>query len=77
MIMTYWAQKLRRPELDHDVPEIVSAIYDAKWKGAGNRPFNAALSGASTGLILRRPANHAITSRVSARPGQNGIAELL
>jgi hypothetical protein len=50
MIMTYWARQLKRPELDHDVPEIADAIYDAKWKGAGNWPFNTAYAGSYPGM---------------------------
>jgi hypothetical protein len=50
MIMTYWAQKLKRPELDHDVPDLVKAIYDAKWKGTGNWPFNTAYAGSYPGI---------------------------
>lgn len=50
MIMTYWAQQLRRPELDHDVPDIVNAIYDANWKGTGNWPFNVAYAGSYRGI---------------------------
>jgi hypothetical protein len=50
MIMTYWSQQLKRPELDHDVPDIVHAIYDAKWKGTGNWPFNMAYAGSYHGM---------------------------
>ena len=50
MMMTYWSQKLERPELDHDVPEIVKAIYDPKWKGTGNWPFNTAYAGSYPGM---------------------------
>jgi hypothetical protein len=50
MLMTYWSKQLRRPELDHDVPDIVNAIYDAKWKGTGNWPFNTAYAGAYRGI---------------------------
>jgi hypothetical protein len=50
MIMTHWAQQLKRPELDHDVPDIVTAIYDAKWKGTGNWPFNTAYAGSYRGI---------------------------
>ena len=50
MIMTYWAQQLKRPELDLDVPDIVTAIYDAKWKGTGNWPFNTAYAGSYRGI---------------------------
>ncbi len=50
MIMTYWADKLKRPELDHDVPDIVKAIYDEKHKGTGNWPFNTAYAGSYSGM---------------------------
>jgi hypothetical protein len=50
MIMTYWARQLSRPELDHDVPNIVNAIYDANWKGTGNWPFNTAYAGSYRGM---------------------------
>jgi hypothetical protein len=45
MIMNYWSQKLKRPELDKDVPVIADAVYDPKWSGAGNWPFNMAYAG--------------------------------
>jgi hypothetical protein len=50
MMMTYWSRALRRPELDHDVPDIVNAIYDPKWKGTGNWPFNTAYAGSYPGI---------------------------
>jgi hypothetical protein len=50
MLMTFWSQQLKRPELDHDVPDIVNAIYDAKWKGTGNWPFNTAYAGSYRGM---------------------------
>ena len=50
MIMTYWAQRLQRPELDHDVPDLVKAIYDSAWKGTGNWPFNMAYAGSYRGI---------------------------
>ena len=50
MLMTYWSRQLKRPELDHDVPDIVNAIYDAKWKGTGNWPFNTAYAGSYRGM---------------------------
>lgn len=51
MLLNFWAQKLRRPELDRDVPEIVDAIYDAQWQGTGNWPFNMAYAGSFPGMI--------------------------
>ncbi|HWX19477.1 MAG TPA: C39 family peptidase [Candidatus Binatia bacterium] len=50
MLMTYWSKQLKRPELDHDVPDIVNAIYDAQWKGTGNWPFNTAYAGSYRGV---------------------------
>ena len=50
MIMTYWSKQLRRPELDHDVPDLVQAIYDPVWKGTGNWPFNTAYAGSYPGM---------------------------
>jgi hypothetical protein len=50
MIMTYWSQKLRRPEMDLDVPEVVKGVYDMKWDGAGNWPFNTAYAGSYRGM---------------------------
>lgn len=46
MIMGYWAEVLKRPELDRAVPEIAQAIYDTQWHGTGNWPFNMAYAGA-------------------------------
>ena len=50
MIMAFWSRQLKRPELDHDVPDIVNAIYDPKWEGTGNWPFNTAYAGAYRGM---------------------------
>jgi hypothetical protein len=50
MIMTYWSKNLKRPELDHDVPDIVNAVYDSNWKGTGNWPFNTAYAGSYPGM---------------------------
>ena len=50
MLLSFWAQNLKRGDLEHDVPEITNAIYDAKWKGAGNWAFNMAYAGSLPGL---------------------------
>jgi hypothetical protein len=50
MLMNFWAEDLRRPDLDRDVPEIASAIYDAEWKGTGNWAFNMAYAGSPRGM---------------------------
>jgi len=50
MVMAYWATQLRRPELDHDASAIADAVYDAKWPGTGNWPFNTAYAGSFRGI---------------------------
>lgn len=50
MLLGYWAETLKRPDLDRPVPEIASAIYDSQWQGTGNWPFNMAYAGAFPGL---------------------------
>lgn len=50
MLLGFWAQTLHRPELDHDVPEIVEAIYDSQYQGTGNWPFNMAYAGSLPGM---------------------------
>jgi hypothetical protein len=50
MLMNFWAKDLKRQDLDRDVPEIASAIYDAKWKGTGNWAFNMAYAGSPHGM---------------------------
>lgn len=51
MLMTHWSRVLKRPELDHDVPEIVKAVYDPNWHGTGNWPFNTAYTGSYQGML--------------------------
>jgi hypothetical protein len=50
MIMTFWSQQLKRPELDHDVPDVEKGVYDSNWRGTGNWPFNMAYAGSFKGL---------------------------
>ena len=50
MIMTYWSKQLNRPELDHDVPDIVKEVYDENWHGTGNWVFNTAYAGSYPGM---------------------------
>ncbi len=50
MLMTFWSQQLKRPELDHDVPDVVAGVYDSNWRGTGNWPFNMAYAGSYPGL---------------------------
>jgi len=50
MLLGFWAGELKRPELDHDVPEVQRGVYDAVWKGTGNWSFNMAFAGSQPGL---------------------------
>lgn len=50
MLMSYWSHELKRPELDEDVPKVAQAVYDTKWKGTGNWPFNMAYAGSFRGM---------------------------
>lgn len=45
MVLQYWADRLGRPEIGHDVPEVVAGVYDPGWHGTGNWPFNVAYAG--------------------------------
>jgi hypothetical protein len=50
MILEYWANKLNRPNLKHDVPEVARGVEDPIWPGTGNWPFNTAFAGAHEGI---------------------------
>lgn len=50
MLLAYWAKKLNRPEIDHDVPEVAAGVFDKNWPGTGNWPFNTAYIGAIPGM---------------------------
>jgi hypothetical protein len=50
MLLAFYAQELRRPDLDRSVPEIQAAVYDETWKGTGNWPFNTAYAGSLPGM---------------------------
>lgn len=50
MIVSYWAARLGRAEMDLDVPEVCAAIFDPNWPGTGNWPFNAAYAGSYEGM---------------------------
>jgi hypothetical protein len=45
MLMSFWSQKLDRPDLNRDVPEIAENTFDRNWNGAGNWAFNMAYAG--------------------------------
>lgn len=50
MLLSFWADKLHRPDLDHDVPEVAKGVDDPNWPGTGNWPFNMAYAGAHRGM---------------------------
>ncbi len=50
MLLAYWSQRLDRPGLDQDVPEVVKGVYDPQWGGTGNWVFNTAYAGSFRGL---------------------------
>ena len=50
MMLAHYSKVLNRPELDHDVPEVESNVWDPIYKGAGNWPFNTAYFGSFKGL---------------------------
>ena len=50
MLLAFWSDKLERPELNFDVPEVAHSIYDTTWKGTGNWAFNMAFAGGQPGM---------------------------
>lgn len=50
MVLSYWAARLNRPDLDRDVPEVAAAVHDPAWPGTGNWPFNTAYAGSFPGM---------------------------
>ncbi len=50
MLMSFWAAKLDRPELDRDVPEVAEGVFDPVWEGTGNWAFNTAYAGSCPGI---------------------------
>lgn len=50
MLLDFWAAKLNRTDLHHDVPAAARAVNDPNWPGTGNWSFNMAFAGAHTGI---------------------------
>ena len=50
MVLAYWAEKLGRAELQHDVPAVAAAVHDRNWPGTGNWAFNTAFAGRFPGM---------------------------
>lgn len=51
MVLSYWSQRLNRPELNVDVPEVAAGVFDRNWPGTGNWPFNTAYAGSFVGML--------------------------
>lgn len=45
MLLRYWADRLHRPELDRDVPDVFAGSVDAGDPKEGNWPFTTAFAG--------------------------------
>jgi hypothetical protein len=45
MLMAYWANILKLPQLNVPVPQVAAGTYDQAYRGAGNWPFNMAFAG--------------------------------
>lgn len=45
MTLGFWAEALMRPELAVDVPDVAVGVFDEKYPGTGNWPFNTAYMG--------------------------------
>ena len=50
MLLAHWSKELKQPDLDRDVPEVVTGVFDPKWGGTGNWVFNTAYAGSFQGL---------------------------
>jgi hypothetical protein len=50
MVIGYWAKRLKKPELDREVPLVAAGVYDAVWPGTGNWPFNTGYAGSLPGM---------------------------
>jgi hypothetical protein len=50
MLLWHYSQKLSRPDLNRDVPEVEAGVWDFVYKGAGNWPFNVAFAGSFPGM---------------------------
>lgn len=50
MVLSHWANVLKRPELNVDVPEVAASVNDPNWPGTGNWPFNTAFAGSFPGI---------------------------
>ncbi len=50
MTLAFWAERLKRPELDFAVPDAARACFDRVYDGTGNWAFNTAFAGSFPGI---------------------------
>ena len=50
MILAWWAEALKRDELNRTVPDVAKEVFDPNWPGTGNWPFNTAYAGSFPGM---------------------------
>ncbi|MDB6056228.1 MAG: hypothetical protein JWO95_72 [Verrucomicrobiales bacterium] len=50
MVLGHWSERLSRPEMVLDVPEVAASIFDPNFGGTGNWPFNTAFAGKFQGM---------------------------
>lgn len=50
MVASHWGARLKRAEMMVQVPQVVAAVYDEKYPGTGNWPFNTAYLGSFEGM---------------------------
>lgn len=50
MVASHWGAKLKRMDLMATVPQVVAGVYDEKYPGTGNWPFNTAYLGSFEGM---------------------------
>ncbi len=71
MVANHWSQKLGRSDITLTVPNAIASVFDEKYPGTGNWPFNTALLGSFEGMrsYVTRLANLTDLERLTA----NGI----
>jgi hypothetical protein len=50
MMLWHWANQMKQPDLDRDVPIVAENVMDPNWPGTGNWPFNTAYAGSLPGI---------------------------
>ncbi len=50
MVLSGWGDRLSRPDLLQDVPQVARGVHDPGWPGTGNWSFNVAYAGQHSGV---------------------------